>query len=468
MSAGRDGITIPDHEVVTRRRQFRMKKERAEKNQEKRRQKKQDKIDKKQEKEAKKAAKEAAKEAAKAEKAMKTERKKKESKKEPKKESNKGQTAKDKTKKREDKAKIEKKTRGVKKDCRTEDPTTVPQTEPDSTNEPQEISARQPQELVLVKSRKMQRLRHLASKWSHESHHNTSEDGLEGEALGSSGDQNPTVATETGDESEKPMTDDSKQSRKKNNTSKTAKKTKTESKANKKHGKKTAGSKEKGDKVKTSKSSKSSKTNGKMKSKGATGKKQAKEPKTRSNRLKPKKVYEVDQSAKDLALDTLVECQASNCTHPNFAMPKPATGIAFSPYWTRNTVGVKVARRFLPNKKAKGTGQSQIAYFGNMTPCTYASYAMAGLFVSKRQFQRGWSKFGIYILTKTNPVATSSCILQQCLRIGFLHVYGCAQFEHIYNIYINDNWAPLYVPFYSCCLQSNVFCYTLIKMSPPI
>ena len=222
----------------------------------------------------------------------------------------------------------------------------------------------------------MQRLRHLASNWSHESHHNTSGNGSSGEALEATGDQNLKVA-----ESE------SRKIGQEKHTSKRAKKTKTDSKADKKHGKRTS-------KLKTPKSSKSGKTNAKMKSTGTTGKKQAKEPKTRSNRLKPKKVYEVDQAAKDLALATLVECQASHCTHPTFVMPKPARGIAFSPYWTRNTVGVKVARQFLCNKKAKmakGTGQSQIAYFGNLSPCTYASYAMAGLFVSKLHFHGDWN-----------------------------------------------------------------------------
>jgi hypothetical protein len=38
-STGADGITIPDHEVITRRKQFRMKKDRAERKKEKKQQK---------------------------------------------------------------------------------------------------------------------------------------------------------------------------------------------------------------------------------------------------------------------------------------------------------------------------------------------------------------------------------------------------------------------------------------------
>ena len=39
---GNDGVTIPDHEVITRKKQFRMKKERTEKNQQKKLRKKEE------------------------------------------------------------------------------------------------------------------------------------------------------------------------------------------------------------------------------------------------------------------------------------------------------------------------------------------------------------------------------------------------------------------------------------------
>ena len=105
---------------------------------------------------------------------------------------------------------------------------------------------------------------------------------------------------------------------------------------------------------------------------------------------KPKVEVPVDEPAKAVLLETLKECDSSNCTHPSFVHPQPTNGISFSTYWTRNTVGLKVASRFLNNRKAKGNGWSQIAYFGNKSPCAYASLVAAGIYVSRYFFVRDW------------------------------------------------------------------------------
>lgn len=109
------------------------------------------------------------------------------------------------------------------------------------------------------------------------------------------------------------------------------------------------------------------------------------EPKSK-RRKTPAKEIQVDEVAKALFIATLDECVQTHCTHPGFVHPGPITGVDFSPYWTRNTAGVKVERRFLNNKKAKGKGKAQIAYFGSGSPCPYASLAMAHTFVSRLQY----------------------------------------------------------------------------------
>lgn len=52
-------------------------------------------------------------------------------------------------------------------------------------------------------------------------------------------------------------------------------------------------------------------------------------------------------------------------------------------------MGVKVARKFLRNKKAQGDGKAQIAYFGGKGPCCYAAYEVAKIFVSRLQIGEG-------------------------------------------------------------------------------
>ena len=96
-----------------------------------------------------------------------------------------------------------------------------------------------------------------------------------------------------------------------------------------------------------------------------------------------------------LITDVLKECQASHCTHPAWEpLEYDAKTFQLSVYWSRNAVGVKVAKACLPastSQKAKGKAvkssksskqkMSQVAYFANPTSCIYSNMVCAHVFV---------------------------------------------------------------------------------------
>ena len=129
---------------------------------------------------------------------------------------------------------------------------------------------------------------------------------------------------------------------------------------------------------KASKASKGGKKNGSPEKK----KKVSGETKSAKRSRKVKEGIAVDQKVKDLILKTLTECQSSHCTHPSYVAVE-VDGLDNSIYWSRKAVGVKIDRNLLSNPKAKGKGKAQIAYFGGKTPCTYSNMVLAGLFVTR-------------------------------------------------------------------------------------
>lgn len=132
----------------------------------------------------------------------------------------------------------------------------------------------------------------------------------------------------------------------------------------------------------TQKASKSKASKGGKKNGSPEKKKKGGETKSAKRSRKVKEVAAVDQKVKDLVLKTLTECQSSHCTHPSYVAVE-VDGLDNSVYWSRNAVGVTIDRNLLSNPKAKGKGKAQIAYFGGKTPCPYSNMVLAGLFVTR-------------------------------------------------------------------------------------
>ena len=98
--------------------------------------------------------------------------------------------------------------------------------------------------------------------------------------------------------------------------------------------------------------------------------------KTQTRRAKSKSPCE---EVVNLVKGVVAECNASNCTHPNWKL------LSFDPkiyqlsvYWSRMSVGVKMANT---NKKSK-TKFSQVAYFGCSTTCVYTNMLLAYQFAT--------------------------------------------------------------------------------------
>ena len=111
-----------------------------------------------------------------------------------------------------------------------------------------------------------------------------------------------------------------------------------------------------------------------------------------SRSKKDKEPVPVDETVKKLVRHTLDECKATNCCHPSFKWPELGKSVELSTYWSRHAVGVKVDQA--PTKasakqrgntnqkkqKAKGGCKRQVAYFAMPTTCTYSNLVLAGLF----------------------------------------------------------------------------------------
>ena len=211
-----------------------------------------------------------------------------------------------------------------------------------------------PEKICAVKSKKMQRLRKMGSGWKGGMNNSIIElvEGVGGEK---------TTAEIGGDEKKTKKADRKKVDRKTKKTK--ASKGHTPNKTKKK--------KKKGSEEKTLKKSPAKKGKGKGSAKAQSQPKKPRsnkraadaKPQTRSRRAK--KEYPVHEPARAIALATLKECSESQCTHPSFVFPE-FSDVFFSPYWTRNAVGVKVDRTYVKEvKKGKGKAQTaQVAYFG--------------------------------------------------------------------------------------------------------
>ncbi|CAK9019215.1 Cyclin-related protein [Durusdinium trenchii] len=347
-------VEIPDHEVVTRRRQFRMKKEKAEKRAEKKLIKQKEQKEKKTRKEDKNEAK-------------KTKDKTKKQKKEPAQLKKEGRTAKE---KKADRAKSGRKKRSAKRkgcagdaageDQHAEGPATAesaPETaQPEDANQGSETLSPcddGSKKIIPVRSRQMKRLRRMGSSWK------TGLDGFD--------DEEPTAKDGPGDDGQ---VDEKAQGKKSRKAKKGEKKTKKGSEGKDDKLKKQPGSSRKKDPKSPKKKSESSKKkqNGTPKAKAEPKKsrKRSATPaaaKAKASKGKRKPKGEVDETVKGVVLQTLKECRDSNCTHPSFELPKHC-GMSFSPYWTRCAVGLNLERKYFQNEKAQGTGKAHLAYFG--------------------------------------------------------------------------------------------------------
>ena len=123
----------------------------------------------------------------------------------------------------------------------------------------------------------------------------------------------------------------------------------------------------------------------------------AREDETKEKRVRrgvqPQEDIQVKPVVRDLVLGVLRECKSSHCTHPSFEQPNPGNGIYVMPYWSRNHAGVLIPRHFVknprkssssanPKSKSRKDRGSQVAYFGNDTPCAYTNILLAGAYVS--------------------------------------------------------------------------------------
>ena len=118
----------------------------------------------------------------------------------------------------------------------------------------------------------------------------------------------------------------------------------------------------------------------------------SKRPPTGSTRPKPKKPSKTTTPTKteyvNLVTDVLRTCKSSNCTHPDWETPSfDKQRIQISTYWSRCAVGVKIKRQ--GKKSQKGGGKlEQVAYFSCPSWCIYSNMAIAHVYVGYLVFFR--------------------------------------------------------------------------------
>ena len=411
MENGLDDVIIPDHEVVTRRKQFRMKKDLAEQKKKKKQDKKEEKDRKKEEKDKKKAEKAAAAEKKKADKALKQRgRNSKEKAKERQKKQRKAKNAEPDPqaaasasqndavrsrkmkrlkkmsswhKSHEDLAEVDdsaakKKENGSKK----KEPENLPKEKKQKKAVPKESTAKT--KTLSKKPTKNKGIATVKQSGERDEEEEPTEmmqqkvHGGEVEEGRIEGDKDKTerkndAARVEEEEVDDPPVDDAKVEKNR----KPKKQKKEEPKKNKSQSKaKTAGKK------------KGSSTNPVSSSKKRAAKTPGEQPEKKVRRSRASRDsnegIEKDAAVSDLVLQTLKECKASECTHPSFEKVQ-AKHSYVQPYWTRNAAGVLVERDLLPNKKAKGKGKAQVVYFSSKTTCCYTNLVIAGLWVSRLQ-----------------------------------------------------------------------------------
>lgn len=122
---------------------------------------------------------------------------------------------------------------------------------------------------------------------------------------------------------------------------------------------------------------------------GATKKAECNKSKGNTSKRNKQQKKEVEPCPKivEEVIGVLEECHTSNCVHPSWeSISYDKKVFSVSTYWTRNAVGVKVARKHLPKNGGKGKGKwSQVAYFGGETTCIYSNMFLAYKFVTCMQ-----------------------------------------------------------------------------------
>lgn len=366
-TTGNDGVTIPDHEVVTRRAQFRCKKVNAEAKEKKKAAKKIEVEQKKAAKELKKAAKEDAKK-------------------------KKGMNAAEKLDgrtKRGRKAKAGSQGSRVDEDHKEHEVAAAEGSQPLSKVAPPGrckglkrlrkmeagVEAREAQ-VKEKKKRGMRKGKKAQLKMDPE------EEKSKTKTTGEEVDEEKNETKEI-EKTEKVEKESSKTAKGKKNEKK---KGKNQEKAKKDNGKKSA--------KKTKQVSKAEEedqaANGLSKpSQKRTAAKSRPEPKRKSSRVsRVDEAAPVDEHCKRQIKDILTECKRSHCTHPSWERHEKKA-VELVPYWTRKACGIKVDRNLLSGDKAKGKGRAQIEYFSGATPCPYTNIHLCQLWVSRSQMVLG-------------------------------------------------------------------------------
>ena len=106
-------------------------------------------------------------------------------------------------------------------------------------------------------------------------------------------------------------------------------------------------------------------------------------PRTRRPRQKNEN-QEVDSSIKEEVTKVLLECTKSNCCHPSYEKVKNAA-VDLEPYKKRGACGIKVKRSYFESDKAKGSGKAHVTYFSGKSKCHYTNMILANLWVSRLQ-----------------------------------------------------------------------------------
>ena len=97
----------------------------------------------------------------------------------------------------------------------------------------------------------------------------------------------------------------------------------------------------------------------------------------------------VDPQIKNEVAQILKQCAESHCTHPNHKQAEKHPSIGIETYWERQACGIKCDRKFFKNRKAQGSGRAHVAYFSGKSQCPYTNLKLADLWVSKLQLSKG-------------------------------------------------------------------------------
>ena len=369
----KDPFSIPEHEVITRRMQFRMKKEKCKRKKEQKELRQQEKTQKLKEKEEKRQQREDKKKA-------------------------KSLAASSKTKEKHGRSSAEK-AKDWKPDCKDVKKTSKKNQKnvekvrnDDGDHTPKEVvETHASKEIVPVKSRQMKRLRKqtkMCTKMNNTDDVSKPQE-MEEEECEKAGPKKRKTNKKAS--AEEKGTEEKVVGKKRNQ------KGETEAKEKKQKTKKDLGKKspEEGDEKKPKSRAKAEKKiadenqqeEKKAKRKPAKTSQSEPKPKKAPRKNKAKEEVEVVPLVKDLVIRCLKECESSHCVHPNFEHPKTDVS-SIMPYWSRKAAGVTIPKELSKSTRKQKEGKiakskrSQVAYFSGETPCIYSNILLAGIFVS--------------------------------------------------------------------------------------